>query len=88
MANLLRCRVISHLDHILLKRFSLRVCGKSKYNMTARSKPTHGVDPVQRMADQRILLDFIGKRIAIDVVTAGSSYNNVDTVLYSYIAQV
>ena len=54
--------------------------------MTARSNPTHGLEPVQRMADQCILLDFIGKRKAIDVVTAGSSYNNVDTILYSYIA--
>ena len=53
--------------------------------MTARSNHTNGRDPVQRMADQRILLDFIGKRTAIDV-TAGSSYNNVDKVLYSYIA--
>ena len=61
------------------------MCGKSKWNMTARSNPTHGLDPVQRMTDQRILLDCIGKRTAIDVVTAGSSYNNVDKVLYSYI---
>ena len=53
--------------------------------MTERSNPTHGLEPVQRMADQRILLDFIGKRTAIDVVTAGSSYNNVNKVLYSYI---
>ena len=34
--------------------------------MTARSNPTHGLEPVRRMADQRILLDFIGKRTAID----------------------
>ena len=42
--------------------------------MTARSNPTHGLEPVRRMADQRILLDSIGKRTAIDVFTAGSSY--------------
>ena len=30
----------------------------------------------QRMADLRILLDYVGKRTAIDVFTAGSSYNN------------
>ena len=51
--------------------------------MTAIYNPTHGLDSVQRVADQRILLDFIGKRTAIDVDTAGSSYNNVDKVLYS-----
>ena len=54
--------------------------------MTARSNPTHGLEPIRRMADQRILLDFIGKRTAIDGFSAGSSYNKVDTVLYSYIA--
>ena len=43
--------------------------------MTTRSNPTHGLDSVQRMADQRISLDFIGKRTAIDVGTAGSSYH-------------
>ena len=54
--------------------------------MTARSNPTRGLEPVQRMADQRLLFDFIGKRTVLDVFTAGSSYNNVDKVLYSYIA--
>ena len=54
--------------------------------MTARSNPTHGLDPVQRMADQRILLDFIGNRTPIDVFTTDSSYNKVDKVGYSYIA--
>ena len=46
----------------------------------------HGLEPVRCMADQRILLDFIGKRTAIDGFTAGSSYNKVDQVLYRYIA--
>ena len=40
----------------------------------------HGLEPVRCMADQRILLDFIGKRTAIDGFTAGSSYNKVVTL--------